>query len=81
MLRIALLWMVAAVSLPLWAQAPSPEGPQKSYAQALADATVARHPKLLELDMHATPPGGAQSAIIAAKSPGRIGHPASTSRH
>ena len=75
MLRIALLWMVAAASLPLWAQAPSPQGPQKSYAQALVDETVARHPKLLELDMHATPPGGAQSAIVAAKSAGRVGHP------
>jgi iron complex outermembrane recepter protein len=75
MLRIALLWMVAAASLPLWAQVPSPQGPQKSYAQALVDETVARHPKLLELDMHATPPGGAQSAIVAAKSAGRVGHP------
>jgi iron complex outermembrane receptor protein len=75
MLRIALLWMVAAASLPLWAQAPSPESPQNSYAQALVDATAAQHPKLLELDMHATPPGGAQSSIVAAKSAGRIGHP------
>jgi iron complex outermembrane receptor protein len=74
-LRIALLWIVAAASLPLWAQAQSPQGPQKSYAQALVDATLAQHPKLIELDMHATLPGGAQSAIVAAKSAGRVGHP------
>jgi TonB-dependent siderophore receptor len=75
MLRIALLCTVAVVSLPLWAQGPSPPASEKSYAQALVDATVARYPKLLEFDMHATPPGGAHSVIVAAKSATRVGHP------
>jgi iron complex outermembrane receptor protein len=75
MLRIALVSIVAAASLPLWAQAPSPQGSEKNYAQALVDAAVARHPRLLELDMHATPPGAAGSVIVAAKSASRVGHP------
>jgi len=75
MLRIALLCTVAVVSLPLRAQTPSPPTSEKSYAQALVDAAVARHPKLLDLDMHATPPGGDRSVIVAAKSGGRVGHP------
>ena len=74
MVRIAPLCLVAAVSLPLCAQTlPAPPS-AKNYAQALVDATVARHPELLELDMHAVPPGGTQSAIIAAKSADRVGH-------
>ena len=75
--RIALLCLIAGISLPLWAQtATAPETPAsgKNYAQALVDAVVAGHPHLLELDLHATPPGGAGSVIIAAKSGNRVGH-------
>jgi len=80
MLRIALLCLVAAVSLPLRAQtAPEQDAPAqtpaKTYAQALVDAAVARHPELLELDMHAKPAPSQQSVIIAAKSADRVGHP------
>ena len=74
MVRIAPLCLVAAVSLPLCAQTQPAPPSAKNYAQALVDATVARHPELLELDMHAVPPGGTQSAIIAAKSADRVGH-------
>jgi iron complex outermembrane receptor protein len=74
MLRSALLGLVAALSLPLQAQTPPVQTPAKTYAQALVDATLAQHPELLELDMHAKPPQSQQSLIVAAKSPGRVGH-------
>jgi len=74
MIRIALLCLVAAVSLPLHAQPSPPQAPAKNYAQALVDATLARHPELLELDVHAKPPGSNQSVIVAAKSADRVGH-------
>ncbi len=72
MIRFVLLSLVAAVSLPLGAQ--TAPGPGKTYAQALVDATVARHPELLELDLHAKPPGSRRSVIVAAKSADRVGH-------
>jgi iron complex outermembrane receptor protein len=75
MMRIALLCLVAVVSLPLRAQMAPVQGPAKNYAQALVDAAIARHPELIELDLHATPPGSSASVIIAAKSADRIGHP------
>jgi iron complex outermembrane receptor protein len=75
MIRIALLCLVAALSFPLGAQTSPPQGSTKNYAQALVDATVARHPELLELDLHAKPPGSSASVIVAARSANRVGHP------
>ncbi|MFP3566489.1 TonB-dependent siderophore receptor [Paraburkholderia sp. SIMBA_030] len=51
----------------------SQPGHAQTYAQQLVDRTVARHPELVELDIHMRPPGGAASVIVAAKSAGRIG--------
>jgi hypothetical protein len=64
----------------LSAQPPAAHALASTFAQYLVDSTVARPPELLELDVHATPPGSAQSAgstqseIIAARSADRIGH-------
>ncbi|MFC5520642.1 TonB-dependent receptor [Polaromonas jejuensis] len=46
----------------------------KTHAQALVDRTVAEYPELLELDLHAVPPQGSHSAIVAARSAKRIGN-------
>src|SRR5258706_11625602 len=74
-----------AVALPLAAQAqvqaPRPNieetlppiAGRKNYAQDLVERTLSRHPELIELDIHATPPGSAASVIVAAKNPGRVG--------
>jgi TonB-dependent siderophore receptor len=77
--------VVAAVGgFPLLAQAQSrpniqetmaPVPGRKSYAQDLVDRAVARNPELLELDVHAVPPGSSTSVIVAAKSGARIGKP------
>jgi len=82
MIRIALLCLLAAGSVPLRAQSPPAQvpantptqTPTKNYAQTLVDATLKRHPKLVELDIHAKPPGSDRSVIIAAKSADRVGH-------
>ncbi|HVS56242.1 MAG TPA: TonB-dependent receptor plug domain-containing protein, partial [Casimicrobiaceae bacterium] len=44
-----------------------------SYAQYLVDTAVARHPELVQLDVHATAPGTTQSTVIAAKTRDRVG--------
>jgi TonB-dependent siderophore receptor len=49
--------------------------PAKSYAQELVDRTAARHRELMELDLHATPPGASSSVIVASRNPARIGRP------
>ncbi len=73
-----------AVALPLAAQAQSrpnieetlpPVAGKKNYAQSLVERIAARHPELLELDIHATPPGAAHSVIVGSKNPARIGRP------
>jgi iron complex outermembrane receptor protein len=74
MIRIALLCLLAATSLPLRAQSPPAQAPAKNYAQALLEAAIGRHPDLLQFDIHAKPPGSEQSVIIAAKSADRVGH-------
>ena len=75
--------VAAAVGFPLVAQAQSrpniaetmaPIPGRKNYAQDLVDRTAARHPELLELDIHATPPGSSQSVIVASKNRARIGN-------
>jgi TonB-dependent siderophore receptor len=68
MIRKALL-VLAAVALPAWAQTPAP------YAQYLVDSTLALHPELVELDVHAMPPQNGHLTLIGAKSPDRVGRP------
>jgi hypothetical protein len=65
-------------STPAYAQAGSTrtaatQVASKSYAQELVERTAARHLELLQLDIHATPPGSSVSVIIAAKDAARIG--------
>jgi len=78
------LAIAAFGGLPVLAQAQSrpniqetmaPVPGRKSYAQDLVDRTVSRNTELIELDVHATPPGSSQSVIVAAKSRARIGKP------
>ncbi len=64
---IAALWLVAAISLPLSAQTQG-----KTHAQKLVDETVAKHPDVLVLAMHVTPPNSSENVIIASNI-GRIG--------
>jgi iron complex outermembrane receptor protein len=87
MKRIILVSLVvAAVPAALHAQMPAPGAqaaielatlqPQRtgvSYAQYLVDSMLARHHDLVELDIHATPPGSDRSVIIASKTPARVG--------
>ena len=80
MTRLSVLLLALSLALPVWAQtpvapvAPSPEpSPGERYAQYLVDNLVALHPELSEVDVHATPPGGTQSIIVAAKTPSRVG--------
>ena len=47
---------------------------RKSYGQDLIERTMARHPELIALDIHATLPGSSQSQIIASNLRDRIGH-------
>ncbi len=66
MKRITLL-LLAALALPASAQTPA-----RIYAQELVDKAVARHPELVVLAMHVTPPGSGDNVIIASNI-GRIG--------
>ncbi|MGH3575991.1 MAG: hypothetical protein ACRETG_03780 [Steroidobacteraceae bacterium] len=49
-----------------------PAATTKTHAQKIVDATMARHPELLIVALHVTPPGGSAN-IILASSIGRIG--------
>src|SRR5437868_14729377 len=44
-----------------------------SYAQYLIGSMLALHPQILEIDVHAIPPGSSQSIIVAAKNAARVG--------
>ena len=66
-LLIGFLSLTAAVSLPLKAQTP-----KKTYAQHLIDQAIKRHPDVLVLAMHVTPPNSPDNVIIASNI-GRIG--------
>jgi hypothetical protein len=68
-MRLAALLVAAAFCAPLHAQIPV-----KIYAQELVDETVARHPGLLAVVMHVTPPKGTGNVVIASNI-GRIGKP------
>jgi len=67
MIRIACLLAASLLSLPLLAQVPT-----KIYAQELVDRTVAKHPDLLVVVMHVTPPKAKDNVIIASNI-GRLG--------
>jgi iron complex outermembrane receptor protein len=45
----------------------------KSYGQDLVDRTMAAHPDLIGLDVHAIPPEKSESQIIASSNPSRMG--------
>ncbi len=74
--------VAAVIGMPMPAQAQArpniaetmaPVPGRKNYAQDLVDRAVARHPELLQLDIHAIPPGSTASTIIAAKDRTRVG--------
>ena len=69
-MRIAILFFSAAIAVPL--HAGSTVAPAKIYAQALVNQTVAKHPDLLVVAMHVTPPKASENVIIASNI-GRIG--------
>jgi hypothetical protein len=69
-MRFAWLVLAAAVAFPL--HAGSELAPTRIYAQELVNQTLARHPDLLVLAMHVTPPGASENVIIASNI-GRIG--------
>ncbi|MGF6851471.1 TonB-dependent siderophore receptor [Paraburkholderia sp. CI3] len=54
------------------AQTPQAQS-AKIYAQELVERTVARHPELVQLDLHMRAPGATESVIVASKSANRIG--------
>ena len=62
-----------AQSRPNFAEIMAPVPGRKSYGQDLVERIASRHPDLLELDLHAVPPGSDRSVIIAAKSESRVG--------
>jgi hypothetical protein len=67
MTRAALLLLASMLCLPLHAQLPV-----KSYGQELVDQVIARHPGLLVVVFHASPPGIPAYPIVASNI-GRIG--------
>lgn len=69
--RVAIVVTVAAAcAVPLASRAE--EKPGRIYAQRLVDETIARHPEVVVLMMHVTPPKQADNVIIASNI-GRIG--------
>ena len=76
MKRLALLWFITAIALPLSALPAAciyaQEAPAKTYAQKLVEDTLANHPEVATLAIHATPPNSKENVIIASNF-GRIG--------
>jgi TonB-dependent siderophore receptor len=78
--QIALAIGVSAVPLGAQAQGranveetlPAVPG-KKNYAQSLVDRLAARHPELIDVDIHTVPPGSAASVIVASRDASRIG--------
>ncbi len=68
---IALLaGLLAAMLIPASASA---QIVQAHYAQALLTSTIAAHPELQKMGIHAIPPGGQDELIIACSVPSKIG--------
>src|SRR5215813_9909192 len=76
MKRLALLWFITTIALPLSALPAAciyaQEAPAKTYAQKLVEDTLANHPEVATLAIHATPPNSKENVIIASNF-GRIG--------
>lgn len=75
-LSFALPSLITLNSVSAQAPAPAPARYIKvdaPYAQQLILAAKARHPELKKIGLHAVPPGGAESAIIANAIPSKIG--------
>jgi hypothetical protein len=68
-IRLAPALLAAALAMPSWAQIPV-----KIYAQELVDRTAAKHPDLMVIVMHVTPPK-AEGNVVIASNIGRIGKP------
>ena len=71
-----LVGALIAGALAVSVHAQSSSGAQRSYAQALVDREVARHPDLLGLALYVTPPGKPGSVIIASRDPAQLGRKA-----
>ncbi len=70
---VAILSLLVGVSrLPIVASAAADQIPKKIYAQRLVDEVVKKHPEVLVLAMHVTPPNSPDNVIIASNI-GRIG--------
>ncbi|MGB7845350.1 MAG: hypothetical protein WBL63_07025 [Candidatus Acidiferrum sp.] len=69
--RIKVTW-AAAVLILVGAMFSLGQTPGKIYAQKLLDDTLAKHPEVVIMAMHVTPPGKADNVIIASNI-GRIG--------
>jgi hypothetical protein len=67
--RLALVIAAVALATPSWADIPV-----KIYGQELVDRIVAKHPDLLVVVMHVTPPKSDRNVVIASNI-GRIGKP------
>ena len=75
------LWAIFSTSAVLAGEVPkaknwtAPAG--KIYAQALSDRIMGRHPELLSVTFHGTPPGAAAGiyTMFAGSYPDRIGNP------
>src|SRR5260370_16955460 len=77
MLRAGLAALCATVPAPALARKGDPAAPKgtvrKSFAQDLVEKTLAKHPELIGLEFHATPPKGSESVVIASTSRERVG--------
>ncbi len=67
-----LLWFVAAISLLTAIGSLNAQTAEKTYAQHLIDESIKKHPEVLVLAMHVTPPNSTDNVIIASNI-GRIG--------
>jgi hypothetical protein len=69
--RMKVMWVAAVFTL-LGAPFSVGQTPGKIYAQQLLDSTLAKHPEIVIMAMHVTPPGKTDNVIIASNI-GRIG--------
>ena len=72
MKRRRLLWFVAAISLATAIGPLNAQTAEKTYAQHLIDEAIKKHPDVLVLAMHVTPPNSSDNVIIASNI-GRLG--------
>jgi iron complex outermembrane receptor protein len=76
---LVIVFGLTALAAPAASPAPraTPGGkkdvPHRSFAQELVDRTAARHPELVSLEIHAKPPDGSDSVVVASTRRDRIG--------